>query len=124
MESLYTKLTEEAEQEYDECKKSTVKNEVDRYSFFQGFYAAGRRMFERDSVIKFLRKELQKKTYCRKVMKQQYRELKMKLKNVEAKLSCYQYFIELLRLQEDFKAYNEIKNIKKGRGNDIRSVQD
>ncbi len=123
MESLYTKLTEEAEQEYEECKKSTVKvkNEVDKYSFFLGFYAAGRRMFERDSVIKFLQKELQKKTYCRKVMKQQYRELKMKLKNVEEKLSCYQYFIELLRLQEDFKAYNEIKNIKKGSKNDKKN---
>ena len=31
---------------------------------------------EKDGIINFLKKELQKKTYCRQVMKRQYRELK------------------------------------------------
>ena len=33
---------------------------------------------EKDVIINFLKKELQKKTYCRQVMKRQYRELKQK----------------------------------------------
>lgn len=39
-------------------------------------YEVGR--FENETVIKFLKKELIKKTYCRQVMKRQYRELKQK----------------------------------------------
>ena len=33
---------------------------------------------EKDVIINFLKKELIKKTYCRQVMKRQYRELKQK----------------------------------------------
>jgi hypothetical protein len=33
---------------------------------------------EKDGIINFLKKELIKKTYCRQVMKKQYRELKQK----------------------------------------------
>ena len=45
-----------------------------------------RQLVEKDAIINFLKKELIKKTYCRQVMKRQYRELKQKyeaLKNKE-----------------------------------------
>lgn len=42
------------------------------------FLYANRELKERDIIINFLKKELQKKTYCRQVMKRQYRELKQK----------------------------------------------
>ena len=42
------------------------------------FIYANRELNEREVIINFLRKELQKKTYCRQVMKRQYRELKQK----------------------------------------------
>lgn len=42
------------------------------------FNFAQRELKERDVIIAFLKKELQKKTYCRQVMKRQYRELKQK----------------------------------------------
>lgn len=50
------------------------------------FNACNSQIESRDAVINFLKKELQKKTYCRQVMKRQYRELKQKyeaLKNKE-----------------------------------------
>ena len=42
------------------------------------FLYANSMLKDRDVIINFLRKELQKKTYCRQVMKRQYRELKQK----------------------------------------------
>lgn len=42
------------------------------------FLHANRELKDRDVIINFLKKELQKKTYCRQVMKRQYRELKQK----------------------------------------------
>ena len=38
---------------------------------------------EKDAIINFLKKELQKKTYCRQVMKRQYRELKQKYESMK-----------------------------------------
>lgn len=50
------------------------------------FNACNSQIESQKAVINFLKKELQKKTYCRQVMKRQYRELKQKyeaLKNKE-----------------------------------------
>ena len=50
------------------------------------FNACNTQTESQKAVINFLKKELQKKTYCRQVMKRQYRELKQKyeaLKNKE-----------------------------------------
>ena len=41
---------------------------------------------DRDAIIDFLKRELQKKAYCRQVMKRQYRELKMKYEALKRKL--------------------------------------
>lgn len=49
------------------------------------FIYANRELNERDVIINFLKKELQKKTYCRQVMKRQYRELKQKYDALLAK---------------------------------------
>lgn len=43
--------------------------------------------WKKDTIINFLKKELQKKTYCRQVMKRQYRELKQKYNALLAKES-------------------------------------
>lgn len=40
---------------------------------------------DKDAIINFLKKELIKKTYCRQVMKRQYRELKQKYDALLAK---------------------------------------
>ncbi len=42
------------------------------------FIRANREINNRDIIINFLKKELLKKSYCRQVMKRQYRELKQK----------------------------------------------
>ncbi|MBO7123266.1 MAG: hypothetical protein J6V90_08310 [Treponema sp.] len=50
------------------------------------FESCNKQVESQKAVINFLKKELQKKTYCRQVMKRQYRELKQKyeaLKNKE-----------------------------------------
>ena len=49
------------------------------------FLHANRELRDRDVIINFLKKELQKKTYCRQVMKRQYRELKQKYDALLAK---------------------------------------
>lgn len=45
-------------------------------------------------VIKFLKKELQKKTYCRQVIKRQYREMKAKLSGKTTK-ECFWHDISI-----------------------------
>lgn len=44
----------------------------------RAFEARESELAEKDIIINFLKKELIKKTYCRQVMKKQYRELKQK----------------------------------------------
>lgn len=56
-----------------------------RIGMEDNFIYANRELNERDVIINFLKKELQKKTYCRQVMKRQYRELKQKYDALLAK---------------------------------------
>ena len=51
----------------------------------EDFNKATREINDRDAIINFLKKELIKKTYCRQVMKRQYRELRQKY---DAKKGC------------------------------------
>ena len=50
------------------------------------FDYATKEINDRDAIINFLKRELQKKAYCRQVMKRQYRELKMKYEALKRKL--------------------------------------
>lgn len=53
------------------------------------FIHANREINNRDVIINFLKKELIKKTYCRQVMKRQYRELKQKYDALANKHQSY-----------------------------------
>ena len=54
------------------CRKAYNAGEEDNFDH------ANREINNRDIIINFLKKELIKKSYCRQVMKRQYRELKQK----------------------------------------------
>ena len=56
----------------ENCRKAYNAGEENNFLY------ANRELKERDVIINFLKKELQKKTYCRQVMKRQYKELKQK----------------------------------------------
>lgn len=61
-----------SEHHKEECRKAYNAGEEDN------FLHANREINNRDVIINFLKKELLKKSYCRQVMKRQYRELKQK----------------------------------------------
>lgn len=63
--------------DYSEFHKEDCRNAYNAGEE-NNFLYANRELKERDIIINFLKKELIKKSYCRQVMKRQYRELKQK----------------------------------------------
>lgn len=98
---------------------------VAKDAFHEGFLQLVLEVEALEAVIKFLKKELQKKTYCRQVMKRQYREMKAKLYSAETQakkrgdcyldslkeLNLYKEFVEHYDAVEIFEAFKEMKQI-------------
>ena len=100
----------------DGYKMETRKTHSSRAYGFEGYNckivfetvvprAAEQKLIEKDIVINFLRKELYKKTYCRQVMKRQYREMKQKCNSLQR----YKDFVKWSGKEEDFKSFLRIK---------------